>query len=305
MKKIILPALLLFSSYLIINNAIIGNTTHFPPQEYNKTIEVLFCKTDDCTAKLIQLFNTSKSINCALYSLNIPELLTLAKQKNALIISDANKDFIQSNNIKGLMHNKFCIFDNEIVLTGSFNPTDNSKKAHNNIVTINSQFLILNYLEEFYEMIKGTFGSGKNVKYPFGYINGKKIENYFCPEDDCKTHVIEKLFSANKSIYFMTYSFTDDDIGNLLLNKADKGIEVKGLFDKSQISKYSEYHKLSHLSEIIPYLHHKVFIIDKKIVITGSYNPSKNGNENNDENILIIEDEEVAKKYLDEFKKIT
>ena len=48
-------------------------------------------------------------------------------------------------------------------------------------------------------------------------------------------------------------------------------------------------------------LHHKVFIIDEEIVITGSFNPSMNGDTRNDENILIIHDQDIAEKYLQEF----
>jgi len=48
-------------------------------------------------------------------------------------------------------------------------------------------------------------------------------------------------------------------------------------------------------------MHHKVFIIDEKIVITGSFNPSKNADTKNDENILVIENTELASKFLEEF----
>jgi phosphatidylserine/phosphatidylglycerophosphate/cardiolipin synthase-like enzyme len=48
-------------------------------------------------------------------------------------------------------------------------------------------------------------------------------------------------------------------------------------------------------------MHHKIFIIDNKTVITGSFNPSANADINNDENILIIHDKKIAKKYLEEF----
>ena len=48
-------------------------------------------------------------------------------------------------------------------------------------------------------------------------------------------------------------------------------------------------------------MHHKVFIIDDKIVITGSYNPTKSGTSKNDENVLVIYSSEVAEKYLEEF----
>ncbi len=51
-------------------------------------------------------------------------------------------------------------------------------------------------------------------------------------------------------------------------------------------------------------MHHKVFIIDNRTLITGSYNPTKSANTKNDENILIIHDERIAKKYLEEFEKL-
>ena len=51
-------------------------------------------------------------------------------------------------------------------------------------------------------------------------------------------------------------------------------------------------------------MHHKVFIIDNKIVVTGSYNPTKNGNEHNDENMLIMHDAMLAEKYVAEFSRL-
>jgi len=51
-------------------------------------------------------------------------------------------------------------------------------------------------------------------------------------------------------------------------------------------------------------MHHKVFIIDNSTVITGSFNPSKNGDERNDENMLVIKDREIAALFLDEFERV-
>ena len=54
-----------------------------------------------------------------------------------------------------------------------------------------------------------------------------------------------------------------------------------------------------------PYLmHHKVFVIDREIVITGSYNPTSAGAFRNDENIIIIHDREIAEKFIKEFEKV-
>jgi phosphatidylserine/phosphatidylglycerophosphate/cardiolipin synthase-like enzyme len=51
-------------------------------------------------------------------------------------------------------------------------------------------------------------------------------------------------------------------------------------------------------------MHHKTFIVDDNIVITGSYNPTASGTEKNDENILIIYSDDVANEFVDEYDLI-
>jgi hypothetical protein len=52
------------------------------------------------------------------------------------------------------------------------------------------------------------------------------------------------------------------------------------------------------------FMHHKFFVIDNRTVITGSYNPTKHANEENDENIVIIHNGTIAELYAVEFKKM-
>ena len=66
--------------------------------------------------------------------------------------------------------------------------------------------------------------------------------------------------------------------------------------------KYLLYYNVSVLPDKNPaVMHHKVFIIDEKTVILGSFNPTIAANEKNDENILIIDDEKIAKEFFGEF----
>jgi phosphatidylserine/phosphatidylglycerophosphate/cardiolipin synthase-like enzyme len=51
-------------------------------------------------------------------------------------------------------------------------------------------------------------------------------------------------------------------------------------------------------------MHHKVFIIDEKIVITGSYNFSASAERTNDENMAIFFDPQIAAQYLAEFQRV-
>ena len=51
-------------------------------------------------------------------------------------------------------------------------------------------------------------------------------------------------------------------------------------------------------------MHHKVLIIDGRLLMTGSYNFTKSANRNNDENVLIIDSEEIVGEYLKEFYRL-
>ena len=51
-------------------------------------------------------------------------------------------------------------------------------------------------------------------------------------------------------------------------------------------------------------LHHKVIIIDARTVITGSYNFTSSAEQDNDENLVIVDDPNLARAYLDEFDRV-
>ena len=51
-------------------------------------------------------------------------------------------------------------------------------------------------------------------------------------------------------------------------------------------------------------MHHKVMVIDGRIVVTGSYNWTWSAEKNNDENILVVEDPEAAAIYEREFQRL-
>ncbi len=52
------------------------------------------------------------------------------------------------------------------------------------------------------------------------------------------------------------------------------------------------------------HMHHKFAVIDGAVVITGSFNWTAQAVKNNQENILFLENEKVAKLYKDEFERL-
>ncbi len=156
-------------------------------------------------------------------------------------------------------------------------------------------------------MWNGTFKKGNPTLNPTIKIKNTLLQTYFCPEENCAEKVRTELKQATSEIYFMTFSFTNKEITNILLLKNLDNLTIRGIMERRQIDKDSAYILLHNNS--IPLLidqnknnlHHKVFLIDNETVITGSFNPTKNGDERNDENILIIKDKTIARQYLQEF----
>lgn len=289
-----------------------------PSEEGN--ISVYFCPRDGCEEKLYEfLDNANSSIHCALFELELESLKEVMDEKSSSIdvklVVDKNYqdevselEFVRFDNNNQLTHNKFCIVDGKRVFTGSFNPTRRgSYFNNNNMLLIDSLMLSSNYEAEFDELWGGVFGDGERVENPKLVFNGFRVENYFCPDDSCAARVVDEIRKAEHNVYFMTFSFTHPKIGTMLALKMDDGIIVKGVYEKRNL-KGSTYGLLSYQGANVkgddnPYnLHHKVFIIDNKTVVTGSFNPTKAGDNRNDENLLIIEDSSIAAMFLKEFE---
>jgi len=292
-------------------------------KEYKDIPKVFFCPQDDCEGELFKAINNAKSsVHCAFYDFDLERSVNVLDKKSKtmdikLVVDDANfylvkhLEFAKKDSSSGLMHDKFCIIDNKVVLTGSLNPTENGAyKNNNNLIIIESFYLVKNYEDEFKELWNSEFRKGDNVIYPEFYLNNKKIQNYFCPEDNCAYHVAEEIKKAKNSIYFMTFSFTNSRIATAIILKHYQDLDIKGVFEARQVSKYSKYNLLEYQGIDVKKdsnkanMHHKVFIIDNKTVITGSFNPTAGADTRNDENILIMHDKSIANLFIQEFERV-
>jgi phosphatidylserine/phosphatidylglycerophosphate/cardiolipin synthase-like enzyme len=222
---------------------------------------------------------------------------------------------VRADTRSALMHNKFWIFDSQIVWTGSTNITENGVfKQDNNVIVIDSPELAAIYEREFQEMWDGQFGprSPSQLDTQTLVLNGSQIVVVFTPEDPgLGNAIIPIVQSATKSIRFLTFSFTDYPLADTMSQRAKAGVDVAGVFEK--VGSETDAAELRTLMcRKVPvrqdgnpgFLHHKLIVVDERIVITGSMNYSTNAEKNNDENVIIIDNAEIARLYLQEFERV-
>ena len=221
---------------------------------------------------------------------------------------------VKDDGRSALMHNKFIIFDGQTVWTGSTNLTENGNfRNNNNVIVIRSTKVAEMFEREFSEMWDdGLHGpkSPSTVELQSTRIDGTPVQVLFAAEDKAISKIIPLVQGAQKSVRFMAFSFTHDALGAAVLERAKAGVDVAGIFEtRGSETEYSELAPLFCAGVPVRQdgnpgtFHHKVFIIDDQIVITGSLNFSENADESNDENVVILTNTDIAKLYLQEFDR--
>jgi phosphatidylserine/phosphatidylglycerophosphate/cardiolipin synthase-like enzyme len=221
---------------------------------------------------------------------------------------------IKDDNRTALMHNKFWIFDQQVTWTGSTNITVNGIfKQNNNVLVIRSPEIAAIFEREFQEMWSGQFGprASSTLNNQWAILDGTPIQVLFSAEDNAVSNLIALVTDAQTSIRFLTFSFTDYPLAQAMIDRSKTGVDVKGVFEtfgssgtRSELKTFWCAGVPARQDGNGSFLHDKVIIIDNSIVVTGSLNYSTNADESNEENVVILDNAEIAALYLQEFDKL-
>jgi len=137
-----------------------------------------------------------------------------------------------------------------------------------------------------------------------------QINVYLCPEDFCSKAIISLIDRANESVDVAVYSFTHKEIADAMIRAKERGLKVRVILESDQVTSYSQYGRLKAAGIEVeldknPYsMHNKFLVVDGRVVATGSFNYTEAADKKNDENLIIIWDPEVARKYESEFEEM-
>ena len=137
------------------------------------------------------------------------------------------------------------------------------------------------------------------------------MDAYF---NDIEIHVNRTISLAQERLLIAVAWFTNDNIARNLIKLSDRKISIEIVVDDNEINRNASCLKsiianqisvkfVKDLSKKSNIMHDKFCVIDNKKVLTGSYNWTKNA-VNNDENIIVISNLEVANLYSVEFRRL-
>jgi len=171
-------------------------------------------------------------------------------------------------------------------------------------------------------------------------VGNSIVEVYFSPGDDALSHLRETISAeADYNAYFCIFAWSDQEMCDILKYKWEgsyedltgelTGFDIAGIFEHLYWNQWWSAsvdmtgRTASYVSDTNPnirwanpapvykdnedtMLHHKYMILDANtdsnpVVITGSLNWSANGDESNDENVVIIYNSDIANQYYQEF----
>ncbi|WP_019506553.1 phospholipase D-like domain-containing protein [Pleurocapsa sp. PCC 7319] len=286
----------------------------------------------------------------------------IAQQDALVILRQADipliDDTADGSKGSGLMHHKYLVIDGQKVIAGSANFTlsgihgdfsnRETKGNINHLLTIDNVDVAGLFTEEFDYMwgdnsdggINSKFGLAKPWRSPISITwKNTEITIQFSPTSSNKKDwqlssngsIGKVLNQANDSIDLALFVFSEQEIADILQQKQQEGVKIRGVFDPSFAFRYySEvldmlgvtlyYHCQAEannnpwqkpletigtpLVNVGDKLHHKFSLIDSQIVISGSQNWSKAANYNNDEALIIINNPTVAKHFDQEFQRL-
>ena len=139
-----------------------------------------------------------------------------------------------------------------------------------------------------------------------GETNTARIAVFFSPSGGCTQAIVGEIGRAKSTIQMQAFSFSSAPIARALVDAHKRGVNVQVIMDKSvETEEHSSANTVLRGGVTVlmdaqhSIAHNKVMVIDSQVVITGSFNFTHAAEAYNAENVLVIRDRDLARKYGD------
>lgn len=173
-------------------------------------------------------------------------------------------------------------------------------------------FILTSYISEYTAALKAQ----QSLHQSSCNIIGSAL---FSPDDNIQNTLIYLIDNEQKKISTAIFTLTQKDVAKAFINAKNRGVQLEFVVDRgygndrfSRIPQLANHripiwvYQFSPSEKLNSLMHNKFCIfeenIDKKRLLwTGSYNFTQSANLRNQENVLIIENESLIKKFQEQF----
>jgi phosphatidylserine/phosphatidylglycerophosphate/cardiolipin synthase-like enzyme len=153
-------------------------------------------------------------------------------------------------------------------------------------------------------IVKATVPSGAGAK-------ATAAEAYFSPGQGCRNRIEGLLKAARRTLDLCVFTITDDALTDAVISAHKRGVAVRVISDNdkahdtgSDIRKFRGAGVPLVVDLTDNHMHHKFGIFDGRHLMTGSYNWTRSAFRYNHENIVVVDDERLIKKFSRTFDSL-
>jgi len=117
--------------------------------------------------------------------------------------------------------------------------------------------------------------------------------------------------TAVDELLICVFTISDDRLSDAIMTAHRNGLTVRVISDNDKMyDRGSDVGRLSQAGvnvriDLSPeHMHHKFMIIDGRTVMTGSYNWTRSAETRNEENLISVDDPQLAIRFTEEFERI-
>ncbi len=242
-----------------------------------------------------------------------------AQEKAIQYIQQAGITIQNDQDDSALMHSKFTLVDDDLLVVSSANySTFDSESNANNLLVLRSPALVEAFRTRFDSMWNGKAfhkkGDGTVHK---DTVDGAQVEVIFGPDWAMIDRLEKAIAGAGHTIHFSIFAFTLEEVKDAMLDRCGE-VEIRGVYDTEQGNDSSSVAPKGWCSgaTVLPSnvqadwgyrkLHHKVLIIDPGTsnawVIAGSANWSYSAATKNDEIMIATNHPDIVAAFETEFQ---